>query len=306
VTVPPPGALLARSTVGPQRRSPLAAAAFLGPKTLLFLAFVLVPFVYTFVLAFSRGTLLRGFTFVGFDNIVSLAGDYLFWHTVSNTAIFLVVSVPLNIVAPLLVALLISSTLPGMRVYRSLIYVPSLLSIVATGLIWKVLIDPDIGPLYGFFNKALGLDVPWLSNGTFAIVFIAVISAWSGIGFHSIIFMAGINDIPQELYEAASIDGAGPVRSFFSITLPLLKPVIQIVLVLVTIASIQVFDMIYVMTQGGPGTSTYTVMWYIYQNVFSGGSVGYAATMGVFMLLVGLVISVFYMRLTRTGDSTYE
>lgn len=291
---------------GPRRQSNGAAAAFLAPKVLLFLAFVAVPFVYTFVLAFQRGTLLRGFTFVGLDNVRSLLGDDLFWHTMKNTALYLVVAVPLNIVAPLLVGVLISSALPGMRVYRSLIYIPSLLSIVATGLIWKVLIDPDIGPLYGFFNRMLGWDLPWLSTGTSAIVLIAVISVWSGIGFHSIIFMAGINDIPQELYEAASIDGAGPVRSFFSITLPLLKPVIQIVLVLATIASIQVFDMIYVMTQGGPGTSTYTVMWYIYQNVFGGGSVGYAATMGVVMLLVGLVISGFYMRLTRTDDSTYD
>ncbi|MGW5365179.1 carbohydrate ABC transporter permease [Actinopolymorpha pittospori] len=291
---------------GARRQSNGAAAAFLAPKVLLFLAFVAVPFVYTFVLAFQRGTLLRGFTFVGLDNIRSLLGDDLFWHTMKNTALYLVVAVPLNIVVPLLVGVLISSALPGMRVYRSLIYIPSLLSIVATGLIWKVLIDPDIGPLYGFFNRMLGWDLPWLSTGTSAIVLIAVISVWSGIGFHSIIFMAGINDIPQELYEAASIDGAGPVRSFLSITLPLLKPVIQIVLVLATIASIQVFDMIYVMTQGGPGTSTYTVMWYIYQNVFGGGSVGYAATMGVVMLLVGLVISGFYMRLTRTDDSTYD
>jgi ABC-type sugar transport system permease subunit len=291
---------------GPRRQSNGAAAAFLAPKVLLFLAFVAVPFVYTFVLAFQRGTLLRGFTFVGLDNVRSLLGDDLFWHTLKNTALYLVVAVPLNIVAPLLVGVLISSALPGMRVYRSLIYVPSLLSIVATGLIWKVLIDPDIGPLYGFFNRMLGWDLPWLSTGTSAIVLIAMISVWSGIGFHSIIFMAGINDIPQELYEAASIDGAGPVRSFFSITLPLLKPVAQIVLVLATIAAIQVFDMIYVMTQGGPGTSTYTVMWYIYQNVFGGGSVGYAATMGVVMLLVGLVISGFYMRLTRTDDSTYD
>ncbi|MBE1610234.1 carbohydrate ABC transporter permease [Actinopolymorpha pittospori] len=291
---------------GPRRQSNGAAAAFLAPKVLLFLAFVAVPFVYTFLLAFQRGTLLRGFTFVGLDNVRSLLGDDLFWHTMKNTALYLVVAVPLNIVVPLLVGVLISSALPGMRVYRSLIYIPSLLSIVATGLIWKVLIDPDIGPLYGFFNRMLGWDLPWLSTGTSAIVLIAVISVWSGIGFHSIIFMAGINDIPQELYEAASIDGAGPVRSFFSITLPLLKPVIQIVLVLATIASIQVFDMIYVMTQGGPGTSTYTVMWYIYQNVFGGGSVGYAATMGVVMLLVGLVISGFYMRLTRTDDSTYD
>jgi ABC-type sugar transport system permease subunit len=279
---------------------------FLLPKTLLFAAFVIVPFVYTFVLVFQRGTLLRGFTFAGLDNISSLISDQLFWLTLRNTLLYLVISVPLNIVFPLAVALLISRDVRGMRVYRSLIYIPSLLSIAATGLIWKVLIDPDIGPLYQLTNRWLGLDLPYLSNGTAAIALVAVVGTWSSIGFNSLIFMAGLNDIPKDLYEAASIDGATGWRAFTSITLPLLRPVIQLVLVLVTIAGVQVFDLIYVMTQGGPGTSTYTVMWYIYQNVFAGGSVGYAAAMGVFVLVLSLAITGIYLRLTRTEGSTYE
>lgn len=283
-----------------------SATLFLLPKALLFVGFVIVPFAYTFVLVFLRGTLLRGFTFAGVDNIVSLLQDSLFWLTLRNTGLYLVVSVPLNIVVPLAVGVLISRDVRGMRVYRSLIYVPSLLSIAATGLIWKTLIDPDTGPLYILTNKILGLNLPYLGNGTSALVFVAVISVWSGIGFNSIIFMAGLNDIPAELYEAAKIDGATGVRSFAEITLPLLRPVIQIVLVLVTINGIQVFDIIYVMTQGGPGTSTYTVMWYIYQNVFVGGSIGYAAAMGVFVLLLSLAISGIYFRLTRTEGSTFE
>ena len=287
-------------------RSPGAAAVFLLPKTLVFAAFVIIPFVYTFVLVFQRGTLLQGFTFSGLDNITSLFGDRLFWLTLRNTLLYLVISVPLNIVAPLAVALLISREIAGMRVYRSLIYIPSLLSIAATGLIWKVLIDPDIGPLYWLTNRVLGLDLAYLSTGPSAIALVAVVGMWSGIGFNSIIFMAGLNDIPSELYEAASIDGATGLRAFFSITLPLLKPVIQVVLVLVTIAGIQVFDLIYVMTQGGPGTATYTVMWYIYQNVFAGGSVGYAAAMGVFVLVLSLLITGVYLLATRTEGSTYE
>ncbi|ADB33537.1 binding-protein-dependent transport systems inner membrane component [Kribbella flavida DSM 17836] len=295
---------MSRRTGG--RRAPGTAALFLGPKALLFVAFVLVPFAYTFVLMFQRGTLMRGFTFVGLDNLTSMLQDSLFWLTLRNTGLYLLVSVPLNIVVPLAVALLISRRIRGMRVYRSLIYIPSLLSIAATGLIWNVLIDPDIGPLYQLTNGVLGLDLPYLSNGTAAIVLVAVVGTWSALGFNSIIFMAGLNDIPEELYEAASIDGAGRARMFWEITLPLLRPVMQILLVLVTIAGIQVFDMIYVMTQGGPGTSTYTVMWYIYQNVFAGGSVGYAAAMGVIVLIVSLVITGLYLRLTRTEGATYD
>jgi ABC-type sugar transport system permease subunit len=287
-------------------RAPATAALFLGPKAALFLAFVIVPFAYTFVLMFQRGTLMRGFTFVGLDNLASMPQDGLFWLTLRNTALYLVVSVPLGIVVPLAVALLISRRITGMRIYRTLIYIPSLLSVAATGLIWKVLIDPDIGPLYRLTNGVLGLDLPYLGNGTAAIVLIALISTWGVLGFNAIIFLAGLNDIPTELYEAASIDGASAFRAFWSITLPLLKPVLQILLVLVTINGIQVFDMIYVMTQGGPGTATYTVMWYIYQNVFSGGSVGYAAAMGVIVLLVSLVITGLYLRVTRTEGATYD
>lgn len=287
-------------------RSPGAATVFLLPKTVIFAAFVIVPFAYTFVLMFERGTLLRGFTFAGLDNITSLLTDDLFWMTVRNTLLYMVISVPLNIIIPLAVGVLITRDIRGMRVYRTLIYVPSLLSVAVTGLIWKVLIDPDIGPLYRLTNKILHLNLPYLSNGTSAIAFVAVVGMWSAIGFNSIIFMAGLNDIPHELYEAASIDGADGFRSFWEITLPLLKPVLQIVLVLVTISGIQVFDLIFVMTQGGPGTSTYTVMWYIYQNVFVGGAVGFAAAMGVFVLVLSLLITGVYLFATRTQGSTYE
>jgi ABC-type sugar transport system permease subunit len=279
------------------------AALFLLPKALLFGVFILVPFVYTFVLVFQNGSLLGEFEWVGLQNFATILTDTLFLTTLKNTLLFLVILVPLTMVFPLAVGLLLSSKLAGLRFYRSLIYLPSLLSIVATGLIWRVLTDPQSGPLNLFFRGALGIEVPWLSNGTFAIFFIAVITMWSSLGFNSIIFMAGLNDIPHELMEAARIDGAGAWRTFWSIKLPLIRPVMQFVLILTTIASVQVFDVIFVMTQGGPGTATYTAMWYIYQNVFNGGSVGYAATMSVILLLITLVISAVYLRTTRSERS---
>jgi ABC-type sugar transport system permease subunit len=278
----------------------LDAALFLGPKALLFGAFVLIPFVYTFVLMFQIGTVLQGFRFVGLDNFRTIMEDRLFFQTLRNTLLYVVVFIPLVLTVPLAVALFLASSIRGVRYYRTMIYIPSLLSIVAAGLVWKVMLHPDIGPLYRFLNVALGWDVPWLSNGTFAIVFIAVISLWQSLGFYAIIFMAGLNDIPTSLFEAARVDGANAWNVFWAIKLPLLKPVIQLVLVLSTVNSIQVFDIIYVLTQGGPGTATYTVMWYVYQNVFNNGSIGYAAAMGVIMLLITLVIALFYMRGTRS------
>jgi ABC-type sugar transport system permease subunit len=281
----------------------LDATIFLWPKTLLFIAFVFVPFVYTFVLTLQIGTVLQGFRFVGLENFRTILQDRLFFQTLKNTALYMIIIIPLILTVPLGVALLLASSIKGVRFYRTLIYIPSLLSIVAASLVWKVMLHPDVGPLYRFFNVSLGWQVPWLSNGTFAIMFIALISLWHSLGFYSIIFMAGLNDIPTSLFEAARIDGANAWDIFWRIKLPLLKPVIQLVLVLITIYSVQVFDIIYVMTQGGPGTSTYTVMWYIYQNVFNNGSVGYAAAMGVVMLLVTLAIAIMYMRATRSEVS---
>jgi ABC-type sugar transport system permease subunit len=278
----------------------LEPTIFLGPKVILFAAFVLVPFLYTFILMFQAGTLIGGFRFVGLENFRTISEDPLFFRTLRNTLLYTLLYIPLVLTVPLAVGTLLASSIRGVRYYRTLIYVPSLLSIVATGLIWRMMLHPDVGPLYRLVNVRLGLDVPWLSDGNAALVFIVLVSLWQSLGFYSIVFMAGLNDIDTTLFEAARVDGATDWTVFWSIKLPLLKPVFQLVLVLSTISAIQVFDIIFVMTQGGPGTSTYTTMWYIYQNVFNYGAIGYAAAMGAVMLVGTLVIAVLYMRATRS------
>jgi ABC-type sugar transport system permease subunit len=267
-----------------------------------FVAFSLIPFVYTFVLMFDRGNILIGFHFVGLANIRAMPHDQLFLQSLRNTLLFMVFVIPLTLAFPLAIGRLLASSLKGIAVYRPLVYLPSLLSAVVTGLIWSSMIDPETGPLYRVINDWLGLDVPWLNNGTFALFFIAVVTLWGSVGFYAVIYMAGFNDIPNELVEAARIDGAGDWRIFMSIELPLLRRVTQLILVLVTINAIQVFDIVFVMTGGGPGTATYTIMWYIYQNVFFGGSVGYAAGMGVLVLVITLILAAIYMRGTRAQD----
>ncbi len=298
-----PGKLRTRR---PRTLEGLNALLFLGPKGLLFAAFVIIPFGYTFILIFEDGNLLRGFTFVGLQNFGTLMQDSLFWQTLEHTGLYMLVALPLSITVPLAIAVLLTSTLSGLRVYRTIIYMPSLLSIVATGLVWQIMIDPSEGPVYHLFNVLLRLHIPWLNSGAFALVFIALISVWSSLGFLSIIFVAAINEIPPTLSEAAAIDGANAWDIFWWVKLPLLRPVIQLVLVLVTVWSIQVFDVVYVLTQGGPGTATYTVMWYVYQNVFGSGSVGYAAAMGVLILLITLAMSIAYIRGLRVEGTAHE
>lgn len=282
------------------------AVPFLVPKVIVFAIFVLAPFAYTILLTFQRGSLLSGLTFAGLENYRTVFTDGLFRQTLLNTALFMLICVPLTIVVTMLVGLLLSSSIRGMSAYRTLIYLPSLLSVVATGLIWKIMVDSEYGPLNALFSRALNIDVPWLTDGTVAMVFLALITLWSTCGFYSVIFMAGFHNIPTAVLEAARIDGASGWRLFTAIKLPLVRPVLQLVLILVTINSIQVFDLVFVLTNGGPGTATYTAMWYIYQSAFNGGSLSYAATMSIILLLVTAAISAVFIGRTRSDGADYE
>lgn len=261
------------------------------------------PFAYTVYLTFQRGSLLTGLRFAGWDNYRNVIQDPLFHDTLRNTMLFLVVLIPSTLVVTCAVGLLLSSRIRGMGVYRSLIYTPSLLSVIVAGLIWKTMIDSRTGPLDRFTTEVLGLHVPWLTDGNTAIVFLSMITLWTTIGFYSLIFMSAFNNVDDELLDAARLDGANGWQALRYVKLPLIRPVAQVVLVLVTINGVQLFDLIYVMTQGGPGTATYTAMWYVYQNAFNGGSVPYAATMSMVLLLVTAVIAVLFVTRGRPGTT---
>ena len=304
---PEPAALAA----GPRRRGPFrtgvlqlgTAGPFLAIKLTIFTTFVVIPFVYTLILTFQRGNLLTGMRWVGFENYVSILTDTLFWTSLRNTILYLAVAVPVTLVLSCAVGLLLAGKMRGLKVHRSLIYLPALLSLVATAIIWKVMVNPTEGPLALFFSELLGIAVPWLSDGVTALVFIALISAWSSCGFFALIFMAGFNSVPSETIEAARIDGAGRWQILTHIKLPQITPVIQVVIVLLVINGVQVFDLVFVLTKGGPGTATYTAMWYVYQNAFNGGSIAYAATMSVLLLLLtaGLSAALVFRR-RKVGD----
>jgi len=281
----------------------ISALAFLTPKFGLFCAFVVVPFLYTFYLMLFQGGLIGKFRFVGLGNFGALLGDGLLRSTIGNTLLFMAINIPVTVALALGVGILLARQVKFRGLYRSLIYVPSLLSVSATGLVWKIMLDRDAGPIYGFFKHTLGLELSYLQSGSVAIVSVALISAWASVGFYSLIFLAGLNGIPQELYEAGKVDGISPRAAFWHITLPLLKPVLQLVLILTSISAIQVFDIIFVLTQGGPGTSTYTVMWYIYKSVFGGGSVGYAATISVAVMVFSILLAGAIVLFTRTREA---
>jgi len=281
----------------------ISALVFLTPKFGLFCAFVVVPFLYTFYLMLFQGGLIGRSRFVGLGNFGALLNDGLLRSTIGNTLLFMAINIPVTLGLALGVGILLARQVKFRGLYRSLIYVPSLLSVSATGLVWKIMLDRDAGPIYGFFRDYLGLELSYLQSGSVAITAVALISAWASVGFYGLIFLAGLNGIPQELYEAGKVDGISPTGAFWHITLPLLKPVLQLVLILTSINAIQVFDIIFVLTQGGPGTSTYTVMWYIYKSVFGGGSVGYAATMSVAVMAFSILLAVAVVLFTRSREA---
>lgn len=309
LTAPPPAAAVdrrrprSRPAIDPTTaRSGLWAGTLLLPKLAVFAAFVVLPFFWTFVLIFQQGNILQGFHWVGLQNFRELAVDDLFRQTAVNTALFMAMVIPASILIPGTIGVYLARPGRAIAVYRTCIYVPSLLSIIATGLIWRFMVSPDGGPLYRLFNQALGIDVQWLTDPTVALAYVAVASLWSSIGVLSVIFMAGFLAIPAELVEAGQIDGANAWQIFWLIKVPQLRRIIQLVLVLVTISSVQVFDIIFVLTKGGPGTGTYTAQWYVFQNVFNGGSLGYAAAMGVVILLITIVLSVLSSLITREKE----
>lgn len=281
------------------------ALPFVLLKAAVFVTFVVIPVGYTFYLTSQRGSLLSGLRFAGLDNYRAVVQDTLFWATLGNTVIFMAVLIPATIVAALALGTLLSAQVRGMGIYRTMIYLPSLLSVVATGVVWKVLIDSETGPLDLLIRTVFGIQVPWLTSGTVTIVFLSAITLWATAGFYAFVFMSAFNEIPESLLEAARLDGANLWQVFVLIKLPMIRPVMQVVLVLVTVNTIQVFDLVYVLTQGGPGTSTYTAMWYIYQNAFNGGSVPYAATMSVVMLAFTALVSAIFVARRDTGTVGY-
>lgn len=297
--VPSPQPRPARSWLG--RAAELSAAApFLGIKAVLFAIFVVVPFVMTIVLTFQRGNFFRGFEWVALDNYQSIVSDALFWRSLGNTMLLAVITVPAATILSCLVGLILTARVRGIGIYRALIYMPSLLSVVATGIVWKAMIAPGVGPLDRLVRSVFEVRLGWLTESTTAFIFVALVTVWSWIGFYALIFMAGFNGIPEELIEAAQLDGARGWQILWHVKLPLIRNVAQVVIVLATISSVQIFDLVYVMTRGGPGTSTYTAMWYVYQQAFGGGgSIPYAATMSVVLLVITLALSVAFFLLTR-------
>lgn len=288
-------------TLGYRLRRSVPAYLFLAPYFLFFTVFVIVPFVWALFLSFQHGGVLESPTFAGLSNYLDLLHDPLAIQTFVNTLHFVVVTVPAAVVVGLSLALLINNKLvKGQTFFKVVVFFPLLASLAAISQIWSYLFMPYYG-MIDYLLSLVGLpQLPWLTDATWALYAIVIVQIWAGIGFHVLLYIAALRNIPPELLEAASIDGAGGPRRFFLVTLPLLRPVLLFLIVMSTIWTFQLFDTVFVLTSGGPVDSTSTMVWYVYNNAFRYNSVGLACAMGVVMVLILGPISYVQSRFLRT------
>ena len=292
----------------PTWRQNLTGWAFAAPFVILFGVFLAFPIIASFGLSFTSFGLRDlqnpiGATFVGLENYVSLLSDDRFWTALFNTFYFVIVGVPATLIAGLLIANALNRGVTRFRTaFRVGYYLPVITSIVAIAVVWRFLLNPDVG-LINMLLETVGVTGPaWLADPALAMPSIIAMAVWRNLGFAMIVFLAGMQAIPTSLYEAASIDGAGRWQTFKSITIPLLRPTILFMTVITTIGYLQLFEEPLVMTDGGPLDATLSVTMYMYQQGFEFFHQGYASAIAYVLFLIVAVIAFLQFKFLRSDD----
>ena len=275
---------------------------FVAPNLLLFSVFLFIPIAAAAVVSLQDRGLFDDGSWVGLRNYLDLAGDSLFWQSLGNTVVYAVGTVPLSMALGLLLALALNRPLPARGLLRSACFLPVVIPGVIVALDWSWMLDTVQGVVNGLLLKVHLPPVPWTSSPSWAMPSLVLATVWVRAGFCMLIYLAGLQAIPASLHEAAAIDGAGGLRRLLHVTLPLLAPTSFLLLVVSVIFAFQVFDLIYVMTGGGPGFSTTVLVQYIYRAAFLRFQMGYASAAGVVLFLLMLGFTVVQWRLSRTGE----
>ncbi|MYW62922.1 ABC transporter permease subunit [Streptomyces sp. SID8379] len=289
-----------------RRRRPLGdgaiAALFVAPAMLGFVVFLLWPTLRGIWLSFTRFNLLTPPKWVGLANYERMINDPIFWDSLKVTVEYVVINIGVQTVAALAIAVLLHR-LTQSSLLRGIVLTPYLMSNVVAGIVWLWMLDTQLG-IGNEIIAAVGLDrIPFLADETWAIPTIALINVWRHVGYTALLLFAGLQAIPHEMYEAARVDGASEWRMFTRITMPLLRPVLAVVLIMTVIGSFQVFDTVAVTTAGGPANATNVLQYYIYGSAFGRFQFGYASAMSVALLVVLSAITVVQYRITRAGQT---
>ncbi|MDI6807617.1 MAG: sugar ABC transporter permease [Candidatus Eisenbacteria bacterium] len=284
------------------RGSKASTIVFLSPWILSFLVFSAYPIVYSFFLSLTSFDPLQGHppSFIGLSNYLNAFRNPAFWTSLKVTLIFVLGTIPVTTVLSFFIAALLTEKIPFRGTFRAGFFVPTVVSMVVIAMIFKQLYSPS-----GYVNillRNLGFhEVSWLENPRTALPSIMLMDIWSSVGYYVVIFLAGIQSISKEVFESASLEGAGWFRKHVSITLPLVKPVLLFIIVINGIRSFQVFIEIFVMTRGGPLKSTLTTVYYLYDEAFYRFNMGYASAVAYILFMIILVFSIAQMKYLRMG-----
>ena len=279
--------------------------ALLAPALTLVLVFVLLPAAITFVGSFfSFGITSSAWTWAGMGNYTRAFADPIFWVALKNNLIIIFGSILSQVgLGAIIAAILDRGIKRGTTAYRTIIFMPVVISSVAVSLIWMLIYDPNVGSLNALV-KAIGLTPPklgWLGDPSISIWMVLVTAAWANVGFQMVLILAGLQAIPKELYEAAALDGAKGLKAFWHITLPGIRNILIVGVLITTIGGLKVFDLIFVMTGGGPANATQVMGTYIYLQAFNLGNMGYANALSIILLLIALLMGVAQLKLSRRG-----
>ncbi len=281
--------------------TPYAPYLFLAPALVMLGLTVFLPAVQAFYLSFTNYDPIAGTaSWQGWKNFDRLLKDDIFWQTIRNTVVYLCGVVPVLVFVPLLLAIALNQKLTGMSFFRAAYYVPVIISMVVAGIAWKFIYAEN-----GLLDRLLQVvgiaGVPWLTSPSLALFSVMVVTIWKGLGYYMTIYLAGLQSIPADLYEAAAIDGSDRFTKHWDITIPLMRPYMLLVAVISAIAATKIFEEVYVMTQGGPRNSSKTVVYYLYQQGFGSTNpdLSYACTIGLMLFLLIFILSLLNLKFSQ-------
>jgi ABC-type sugar transport system permease subunit len=295
-----------RRGVPQSTRRARTAWLFLTPALLILIAFTLYPMVQAVWLSLTDYNLIRAAEFVGLANYVELFQDPSFWNAFGNTILYALVVTPVTVILALVFAIMLNQRFAGRGFARTAIFLPFIVSLGIIAIAWAFLLDPNIG-LLSYWLSLIGIvpEQGWLSDPRYAMAAVMIVGVWKNVGFYMVIYLAGLQSIPVDMYEAARLDGAGPWQRFRSITLPLLSNQTLLVSVLALIATLQAFDQIWVMTRGGPFFRTETLVMLIYREGFQELRFGYASAISFVLLVFVFILSMIQFGFLRRKQVTY-
>ncbi|MCD5029575.1 sugar ABC transporter permease [Enterococcus asini] len=279
-----------------RRKNTLTALSFIAPNFIGFFLFTLIPVIFSLILAFMKWDSFGTPEFVGMKNFSKMLNDDTFWISLKNTFLYTIGVVPLTLICSLGLAILLNKKIRGMKFFRTAFFFPYVTSLVAIAVVWNMLFHPTMGPINQFLKLFIENPPGWTSSSDWALTAIVIVSVWRGMGYYMILYLAGLQSVPKELYEAASMDGAGKWKQFLNVTVPSLRPTTFFVTIMLVINCFKIFDLVQVMTAGGPGRATNVLVYQIYNEAFVKFNFGYASAIAMVLFVIVLSITVIQFK----------